>query len=265
MMQPFMQRRTLKTMTKPPGTWRLIWDWAFPIAAISAAVASVIVSIHRGEPTEGLVAVMAAEFAWAILISIHALRICLTESFRAKRFIRALESKPIHEVLAEFELKSGLIGHVVRALYRRSRLRSDDLDPEPLLCAVHRRLSDPVSQVRLHCGLLISIGAIGTVVGLLLMAQGITEAVTRAEGGADLMLTLFSPGGAMSGLSAAFITTLVGSILGGTVLRCLAYGQERWIKTFISHYGELIREYIVPDLRRRRDDPGGSTQVFLRG
>lgn len=75
--------------------------------------------------------------------------------------------------------------------------------------------------------LLITLGLVGTVVGLTLTLTGLTSSLEAL--GQDQEQLLRGLRGAMGGMGTAFYTTLLGSVLGGVLLRVFAHIDENGI------------------------------------
>ncbi len=91
--------------------------------------------------------------------------------------------------------------------------------------AAHIRVS---RFVGLLGSLLITVGLIGTVMGLTITLTGLNGALNNV--GSDNMSMLLSLGDALSGMGLAFYTTLLGAIMGGVLLRVFAYITDNSIE-----------------------------------
>lgn len=76
--------------------------------------------------------------------------------------------------------------------------------------------------------LLITVGLIGTVMGLTITLTGLNGALSNV--GLDNMSMLMSLSDALSGMGLAFYTTLLGAIMGGVLLRVFAYITDNSIE-----------------------------------
>ena len=76
--------------------------------------------------------------------------------------------------------------------------------------------------------LLITVGLIGTVMGLTITLTGLNGALNNV--GADTQTMLNSLSEALSGMGLAFYTTLLGAIMGGVLLRVFAYITDNSIE-----------------------------------
>ena len=91
--------------------------------------------------------------------------------------------------------------------------------------ATHIRIS---RFVGLLGSLLITLGLIGTVMGLTITLTGLNGALNNV--GSDSMTMLASLSEALSGMGLAFYTTLLGAIMGGILLRVFAYISDNSIE-----------------------------------
>ncbi len=88
--------------------------------------------------------------------------------------------------------------------------------------------------------LLITVGLIGTVMGLTITLTGLNGALNNV--GSDNMSMLMSLGDALSGMGLAFYTTLLGAIMGGVLLRVFAYITDNSIEALQD---TLVRSCMV--------------------
>lgn len=77
--------------------------------------------------------------------------------------------------------------------------------------------------------LLITLGLVGTVVGLTLTLTGLTGSLEALGQDQDQLLSGLR--GAMAGMGTAFYTTLLGSVLGGVLLRIFAHIDENGVES----------------------------------
>lgn len=103
--------------------------------------------------------------------------------------------------------------------------------------------------------LLVTLGLIGTVIGLTVTLTGLTTSLEAL--GQDQELLLSGLRHAMSGMGTAFYTTLLGSVLGGVLLRIFAQItesgvedlQEKLMRTCLVFCSADIRPSLEQDLR----------------
>jgi hypothetical protein len=118
-----------------------------------------------------------------------------------------------------------------------------------LIEILHERLSADNKSVELFASVLITLGLIGTILGLMLMMSSLTDVMIASGGGDGLLQALASDAGPLAGLGVAFMTTLMGSVLGGVVLRVLTGIVERSISEFVALVAELTEVHIIGRLK----------------
>ena len=64
-----------------------------------------------------------------------------------------------------------------------------------------------------------------------------------------ILVFVFSGLMAMAGLGAAFYTTLIGSIIGGVIIRLLSHLTESTITEYCSYIAEITEVNILPNMR----------------
>lgn len=104
-----------------------------------------------------------------------------------------------------------------------------ELDVEALVdveFAIYQRTAHALEIIG---NLLITLGLVGTVVGLTLTLTGLTGSLEAL--GQDQEQLLSGLRSAMSGMGTAFYTTLLGSVLGGVLLRIYAHIDENGVET----------------------------------
>jgi hypothetical protein len=95
--------------------------------------------------------------------------------------------------------------------------------------------------------LLITLGLVGTVVGLTLTLTGLTGSLEAL--GQDQEQLLSGLRGAMSGMGTAFYTTLLGSVLGGILLRIFAHIDENGVESLENALTRICVVHCAADLK----------------
>jgi hypothetical protein len=95
--------------------------------------------------------------------------------------------------------------------------------------------------------LLITLGLVGTVVGLTLTLTGLTSSLEAL--GQDQEQLLRGLRGAMSGMGTAFYTTLLGSVLGGVLLRVFAQINQNGIESLENALTRICLVYCSADFK----------------
>ncbi len=209
--QRALDQRGLKTLT--------LWlAWA-------ATVISVFVILYHKVDVFAFIRQDASRITWliigmfgfAILVSfIHTL-VLTTEWFRAYRITRILQSKGLAGI------KPGKRRVVDRFIGSLQQINAQASPPDigglvDVEFAAHHRISGFVTLI---ANLLITMGLIGTVLGMTLMLSGLNGALSAIGDNQEVLLEGLSH--AMSGMGIAFYTTLLGSILGGVLLKVFAW------------------------------------------
>lgn len=103
----------------------------------------------------------------------------------------------------------------------------------------------------LFASILITLGLIGTILGLILMMSELKVVMNGQSGGDsdNLIASLMGEGGPLSGLDAAFYTTLLGALFGGVILRILTSVISSNISRYTAHLAELTEVYVLPMMR----------------
>ncbi len=124
-----------------------------------------------------------------------------------------------------------------------------EISQDNLIEVLHSRLMARNKIVELFSSILITLGLIGTILGLIIMMDSLTEIMGNAVIDENFMKILVDEGGPLSGLGVAFVTTLIGAIMGGVVLRVLTNVVGSNIMEYIAHIAELTEVYVLPHLR----------------
>ncbi|MDQ6951001.1 MAG: MotA/TolQ/ExbB proton channel family protein [Mariprofundales bacterium] len=208
--QRALDQRGLKTLT----LWMI---WAATIISVFVILYHKV-DIFRSirEDTSHITWLILGMFILAILISfIHTLILTL-EWFRAYRIARVLQQKGLSGVRP----RRRVVDRFISSLQQISA-QGGTPDVGGLIdveFAAHHRGS---SFVTLMGNLLITMGLIGTVLGMTMMLSGLNSSLSAIGENQKVLLDGLSS--AMSGMGIAFYTTLLGSILGGVLLKVFAW------------------------------------------
>lgn len=131
-----------------------------------------------------------------------------------------------------------------------------EISQDSLIELLHDRLLARNRIAELFASILITLGLIGTIVGLIIMMERLRVSVAGfdPQGEGSLISTLMQPGGALSGLDTAFYTTLLGAIFGGVMLRVLTNVVEANITKYAAHIAELTEVNVLPSMRSMARD-----------
>jgi hypothetical protein len=109
---------------------------------------------------------------------------------------------------------------------------------------VYRRAAHALEVIG---NLLITLGLVGTVVGLTLTLTGLTSSLEAL--GQDQEQLLRGLRGAMGGMGTAFYTTLLGSVLGGVLLRVYGYIDENGVDSLENALTRICLVYCSADFK----------------
>ncbi len=124
---------------------------------------------------------------------------------------------------------------------------SSEISQDNLVGILHSRLLAKNRKVELLAGVLVTLGLIGTIVGLLVMMAKLKVVIDSGHGG-DIQ-ALMGGNGPLSGLSVAFLTTLIAAGFGGVLLKILTGIVEEGITKYVALISELTEVYVLPMLR----------------
>jgi len=125
--------------------------------------------------------------------------------------------------------------------------KNGDLNIEALVDVEFAAYQRTAHALEIIGNLLITLGLIGTVVGLTLTLTGLTGSLESLGQDQDqLMAGLRS---AMSGMGTAFYTTLLGSVLGGVLLRIYGHIDEHGVESLENALIRICLIHCSPDTK----------------
>lgn len=125
--------------------------------------------------------------------------------------------------------------------------RDDKIDQDNLIELVHTRLKSRIRPLDATANIMVSLGLVGTIVGLIKSVSGLGGAMANAgtnEGG-----LLEGMNQTLAGMGTAFAATLLGAIFGGVILRLIFLSVNSQTDYFVAHIAEIGEVYILPVLR----------------
>ena len=127
-------------------------------------------------------------------------------------------------------------------------LVNPDVRQDNLIEIRHARLMAGNRVVELLASILITLGLIGTIIGLIAVTGGLSGVLQAA--GADLEDVKGALEQTVTGMYTAFNTTLLGAVFGGVVLRILTSVVDANIMRYVAHLAELTEVHVLPAMRR---------------
>lgn len=126
--------------------------------------------------------------------------------------------------------------------------RDCNISQDNLVTLLQSRLLAKTRLVEFCSSILVTLGLVGTIIGLIQSAGGLGE-VFKAMSAEDGSI-MDGVDAALGGMGVAFYTTLMGAVLGGVCLRLLSNLVDANTEHIVSHIAELTEIYILPILRR---------------
>lgn len=232
------------------------WFWLIALSVLTVVLGiSYFIQIPSGDATESLIGP-------AMYVVLGALPVYLVYkgyrdvSFLHQQTILASDQVAILERVHSFEeffeqAKPSVFRSHIANLYEIAWTHPE-VNQDNLVEVLHSRLMARNRVVELFASVLITLGLIGTIVGLMIMMSKLQSQVQSSLGQdtQELMSKLFGDGGALTGLSVAYLTTLIGAALGGIILRVLTSVVDAGIMRYTAHLAELTEVYVLPSIRR---------------
>lgn len=129
-------------------------------------------------------------------------------------------------------------------------LSHSEISQDKVLDIAHARLIARNRVVDLLASILITLGLIGTILGLLIAVGGLGGVLSGDSESSDMGELLASMKTTIDGLGTAFYTTLFGAAAGGVVLRILTSIVDAHIMRYVAHLSELVEVHVLPAMRR---------------
>ncbi len=226
--------------------------WLTDLVLMTLVITAIAGAYTTGDAGAALLQVLVIVGLYGVFLSGWSVLGLSIEIWRARHLLRLLEANELGAVLDRLRGRRWLLLGAVRGLYQQWASGVLAPDRAPLLDALEMRLSETNGRVRDLGDVLLTIGLVGTILGLMMMMTSLTGVMgTTVElGGASLVQGMFGAGGPMVGLGTAFETTLAGSVFGGLILRVLSASTARSIDRFVVHSDELIVRRVLPALSR---------------
>ena len=126
-----------------------------------------------------------------------------------------------------------------------------NLTQDSLVTLLYSRMMAKSKMVDILGGVLVTLGLIGTIVGLISMTDGLSATLASLGDDGEAADLLSGMRSTMSGLGTAFNTTLVGAILGSVVLRILNNVYTSNVDHLVTYVATTTEVNIVPKLKRK--------------
>ena len=224
--------------TMPIKTW-ITWS-VLALGAFLVLTWNYFVEGFRTD-TSRISILLLAFFVYGFISSLLA-AIKLQREFKGLSYLidhMACESNPVSEV-------GQLFAKVQGKLQKGGRVNFNNL-----ATAYGAKLGVRSRNVSVVSGMLITIGLLGTVVGLIITVNGLSDVLEAA--GKDSRLLLEGMNQTVEGMGTAFYTTFFGALLGGVVLRVLSSELDKSNSQLAAETLELGELWAVQDVESASD------------
>lgn len=239
-----------------------LWiQWFGGTLAVIAAIAISWAVLSAGMFLIVVLLVIAGFFAVTILRSFTDVNFLDRETRLASEQVRQLAE--VNDIGRFIEIaQPSMFRRHIQSLYTIFKSHPE-IQQDSLIEVTHARLIARNKVVELFSSVLVTLGLIGTIIGLIDSTAGLGNAMTSMFGGAgsDVATQAAAEGTegdllgpamvqTFSGLQTAFYTTLLGSLFGGVILRLLTNVVDAAILRYMAHLAELTEVNVLPALRR---------------
>lgn len=141
--------------------------------------------------------------------------------------------------------------------------KGDRLDLKNLISAYGIKLKARVDNVSVISSMLVTIGLLGTVVGLIITVTGLGQVLSSS--GSDYAAMRAGLNQTVSGMGTAFYTTFFGALLGGVVLKVLGAEMRKSASQLVAntlHFSEL---FLAPKITKTSSDALGELETRVVG
>ncbi|MDX8398226.1 MAG: MotA/TolQ/ExbB proton channel family protein [Mariprofundaceae bacterium] len=186
--------------------------------------------------------VIMAVFCFGVFVSFGHVVLLTFEWFGAHRLVAQLEAGGLHAVRVRQRLVTERFISSLQRIYQSG----GQVDLSALSTVEFSAHIRGGRFVALLGSLLITMGLIGTVLGLTITLTGLNGALESVD--SDSLSVLLGLREAMSGMGLAFYTTLLGSIMGGVLLRMFVYITDSSIEALQDLVLRSCMVYAAVDL-----------------
>jgi MotA/TolQ/ExbB proton channel family len=245
----FESQRTFKTWQK--------WFWVFLALTLLATPLFVGGDLKTNNKifTAAFFALQLGIFVVAGVKSFYEAKAIERERQLAKVQVEDLQRVDIDNIsdfLKKASKMQGVFFEHIQHLHAIST-KHHQINQDGLIEVMQARLQARNRTVEVWAGILVTVGLLGTIVGLVFMLDSMAVIM---QGGprTDLIKELFATGsGPMAGLGFAFYTTLIGAYFGGVWLRVQTSIVDEGITDLCANVAELTEVYVLPLLRREAE------------
>jgi|GEM_PF-2286748 len=130
--------------------------------------------------------------------------------------------------------------------------RGDRIEVRNLITAYGAKLKGRVDNIGVVAGMLITIGLLGTVVGLIITVTGLDQVLQSNS--ADFASMKAGLNKTVSGMGTAFYTTFFGALLGGVVLKVLSAEMKKSAQVLVADALRFSELFIAPQFQKKASE-----------
>lgn len=140
-------------------------------------------------------------------------------------------------------LKESILLRHIEKLIAMGERSGKIVSQDNLIEILHTKMNSVNNQLSLAANLLITFGLIGTIIGLIGTVDGLGTVLASNDMTNGINETL-------KGMGTAFYTTLIGSFIGGVLLKVLHGFTNHLIVNYVAELSEVIEVRIIPEINK---------------
>ena len=186
-----------------------------------------------------------ALFVFGVIKSALDVRYIQTQMDLANQQLVAIEAAPGVQMFLKACLPGIFRDHVSNLfeIYRRDNLISQD----NLVSLLQLKMQARTRLTRQIASTAVTLGLVGTIVGLVLAIGPMVEAFQPDSGGTQQVKEGMAK--TMTSMKTAFYTTLFGAVMGGVGLRVMSSLVDSQAESLVGHIAELCEVHLIPAMR----------------
>ncbi len=184
-----------------------------------------------------------SRITWLILVFfIYGFAVSLLVAFHLESEFKSL--KAMDEAQKVGDANSSDAAALFDSAMERIR-RGERIEIRNLITAYSGKLKAKVDNIGVIAGMLITMGLLGTVVGLIITVTGLDQ-VLQSNNSADFASMKAGLKRTVSGMGTAFYTTFFGALLGGVVLKVLGAELKKSASVLVADTLRFSELYVAP-------------------
>lgn len=237
--------RDLQLDRDPLREWLI---YAGIIGTLLAVAAGLHLARAVASDRSGLCIVIIGLFVLGVAVNFRCIKSLRNEFVCAAFLVRKLKAQGGFSEIVN-SAPAGVFHQHIQDLAKIAK-HDPNVSQDSLVTLLYSKMMARAKIVEILSGVLVSLGLIGTIVGLISMTSGLSGTLDSLGESGDATELMSGMRTTMAGLGTAFYTTLVGAILGSVVLRVLNNVYTSNVDHFVSYIASLTEVRIAPRLRK---------------